>query len=297
MSLQLYGTAWVGAMTDAIYHSDPCLSPSLSGSCAGTLVNKTPRHARIEHPKFGGSSLHRSKAMDEGDIYHALVVQGSDSERVVRMPEDIQNFKTKRARELRDAAIDEGKTPVIDAKYEAFMRRADTVRAACEDKGISFASGAAEQVILWEETAATSGRIIQCRAKLDHWLSPCITEFKTCESAKPSSCERQIISYGYDISMAAYRRGVLAVHPELEPELDYRWVFAETGSPYCVTELRPSSMHLELGTLKWRYAVDLWDQAINDNRWPDYAPKPLVAEMNGRHYEEEWARLEAYAEG
>lgn len=296
MSLQLYGNRWVGSMPDAIYHADPCLAPSLSGSCAGTLVNKTPLHARLEHPKFGGESLHRSKAMDEGDIYHALVVQGSDSERVFRMPPEFKDFKTKAARELRDKAIDEGKTPVIDGKYEAFVRRAAIVRNACHDKGILFAMGHSEQVIIWEETAKTSGRIIQCRAKLDHWHSPTITEFKTCESAKPETCERQIISYGYDISMVAYRRAVLAVHPELEPELDFRWVFAETSSPYCVTELRPGSMHLELGTLKWRYAVDLWDQAINEDRWPDYAPKPLIAEMNGKHYEEQWGRLERYAE-
>lgn len=294
----LSGTAWVGEMDDRIYHADPCDRPSLSSSLAGTIVNSSLAHAKLRHPKFGGDPGVSTTAMGLGDILHSLLLTGEDSQRLAiigelnpKTNEAYADFKTKRAKELRDDAIEAGKTPMLPHKArEARWMFRHIYEAMCA-KGVGLVGvGQAEQVFIWEEVAE-NGHVVQCRAKMDNvdfaeqgWMPPqyivgaelpavtegSITELKTCATAKPSECERAIVSSGYDIQCAAYISAIEHLHPELAGKVPFRWVFVEKEPPWCVTVMHPTESILEVGRIKWRHAVNRFGYALENDHWPDY---------------------------
>ena len=281
----LSGTVWVGEMDDRVYHSDPCVEPSLSSSLAGIICNESLAHANLRHPKFGGQPIKSSTDMDDGDMLHALLLTGDNSELVAlidelnpKTKEAYADFKTKRARELRDIALEQGKTPVLPHKMRIIRSMYQNIyEAMCaKDLGL-IGHGQAEQVVLWTETAK-DGMEVQCRAKLDHWdlERQLMTELKTGASAKPSKCEKRITDDGLDIQLAAYESALVHHFPDLAGRDIVRWVFVEKEPPWAVTEMWPSEAMLEIGRRKWRYAVNRFAEALESGYWPDYTGKEPV---------------------
>ncbi len=262
-------TAWIGPMSDKEYHGDPCETVSLSGSLAKVIVKQSEAHARLQHPRLEGNKVPKyTPAMDTGSMVHDLLLLG-ETERVVVLPSKFDDFKTKDARTIRDAARDADRIPVIASKFEALKEHSKHVRDALAAKGYSFDPKHSEQVIFWDEETSGGG-VVQCRAKLDNWAEPTIFELKTATNAHPDKVQRQIDDLGYDISAAAYTSGVEHNHPELVGRVKFKWLFVELEPPYAVTVgfQRPSL--LELGKIQWKQAVDLWHMALTTDNWPDY---------------------------
>jgi hypothetical protein len=88
------------------YHADPTEVPSLSYSVAKILLTESPMHAYYYHPRLGGHVREQTKAMGKGQVIHKLLLGIGADIVVVRA----DNFRTKAAQELRDAAIAAGKT-------------------------------------------------------------------------------------------------------------------------------------------------------------------------------------------
>lgn len=286
----LSGTKWVGEMPDVEYHCDPCEEPSLSASMAHVICAESLAHARLRHPKFGGVPLAATRAMDEGDMLHALLLTGKHSERAAMITEanpktnePYEDFKTKRARELRDAAIEDGKTPVLPKMARVVQSMYGHMHEAMCRKGLGLVdTGKAEQVIVWQQKAS-SGRLVQCRTKIDcidligvdgsDGPSSCrIRELKTVKAggAKPSKVDSAISNDGYAIQAVAQISAVEHLFPELTGRVDFRWVFAEKEPPWCVTEAIPTGAALELGGILWQHAVDSFATALDTDVWQDY---------------------------
>ena len=79
---------------------------------------------------------------------------------------DVSDFKTKAAREARDAAYAEGKTPLLPKEYQQVQEMAAAVRAH-PIAGHIFkpVEGLAEQSMFWKDPATS----VICRARMD-WL-------------------------------------------------------------------------------------------------------------------------------
>ena len=60
------------------YHADPCPEPSLSASVARTLIDRSPLHAWMQHPKLGGQQEEKPAArMSLGSAAHSVILQGN----------------------------------------------------------------------------------------------------------------------------------------------------------------------------------------------------------------------------
>ena len=46
----MIGKAGIYTLSAEAYHADPCPEPSLSASIANVLLQRSPAHARIQHP-------------------------------------------------------------------------------------------------------------------------------------------------------------------------------------------------------------------------------------------------------
>ena len=262
-------------MTAADYHADPCETPSLSATCAKTLIERSPQRAHLEHPKFGGTRRVSSSSMDRGTIVHSLVLEQPLDVQVLDYPD----YRTKAAQHERDAALNAGKTPVLEREMGPYYVMASTIRGHIANFGIAL-DGQSEGTVLWEDED-DNGFSVKCRSRMDHckvkdgtfW----VIDLKTTSDASPKTLNRHILNFGYDLQAAAYTRAIANVAPEWAGRIKFLFLFAEDEPPYPVTPILLDGAFMALGLSKWRRAVNLWSQCLRSGIWPGYASETLFA--------------------
>lgn len=264
------------------YHSDPCEVPSLSASLASKLVNETPAHARLAHPRLSPDFERVEKTQfDVGNLAHTLFLEGhADRVRVL----DFDDYRKKDAQTARDEARAEGLVPVLAKDFERVEAAAAAWRVQVMNRDFDpplFTDGKPEVMIVWEERGVT------CRALID-WLRDdflAIDDLKsTSASANPIIwAKRALKQIGADVQVSFYRRGVKALTGK-EPA--FRYVLAETEPPFLISTVSLDPSWLELGEAKVDRAMERWRTCMDDDNWPGYPEAIYYAEAPA------WAELE-----
>ncbi len=268
-------TARILKVTPTEYHKD-LDGPSLSSSMAHTLVAKSPAHAWTDHPRFGGARADASDAMNEGSLIHKLVL-GEGAEIAVI---DADAYRSTAAKQAKEAAIAEGKIPVLAPKFEPIKVAAANILENIHSFGIEL-DGQSEIAIEFEEVGQ-KGPVL-CRSMLDNVNLELglIRDVKKIRSADPRTIERHAYSYGYDIQYAAYTSAVEKLKPELEGRSEFMFIFCEIEPPYAVVPARPSGALKALGESRWLRAVQLWEECLRTDKWPAYCTSPITLEPPG----------------
>lgn len=247
-----------GDIPDAEYHADPVSAGSLSHSGARDLLPPSCP------AKFAYARGHGRKPKKEWDIGHAAhkLVLGVGAELV---PVAATDWRTKAAKEQRDTARAEGKTPVLVEQYEQVQRMADAVRAH-PLAGELFDTdhyAAVEQSIFWQDQEFGVWR----RARIDSWCGARLVDYKTTTSAAPEHVAKSIHSYGYHMQAAWYLDAVDAVD---EPAEMFLLVFQETTPPYLVTVVQPDDTAVHIGRQLNRRALEIYRDCTDTGVWPGY---------------------------
>ncbi len=247
------------------YHADPCERPTLSYSIAKILIEQSPLHAWLRHPKLGNVRKKPSDAMKTGSLIDTMLLGGGQKIRVI----DAKDFRTNDAKYGRDAAEAAGELPVLAHKYEAAESTVREITDSIASFGISL-DGSSQAALVWEEEGL-HGPVL-CRGKVDNLALDrgTIYELKTANSVNPTVLERTIYSFGYDIQWAAYTHGLGTLKPELAGRVDFVWLFCETEPPYAVTPARPDGVLREIGMARWARAIADWSQCLHSDKWPTY---------------------------
>ena len=240
--------------------------PALSASIAHLLVTRSALHAWTAHPRLNPN--YRSEESDEfdyGRAAHNLLLEGNDK-RIVGL--DFADWRTKAAKEARDAARADGKVPMLQRqrnKVDAMVKIARDYVAASELAGI-FENGLPEQYIEWQEGAT------RCTGRLD-WLrgdKRLVMDYKTAETANPAAFIGRAIGYGYAMQEAFYRRGVKAVHGK---EHSFAFLLQEKEPPFACSLVAFDPAMQAIGDKQAEYALALWATYMARNEWPGYSPK------------------------
>ena len=253
------------------YHADPCPEPSLSASIANVILQRSPAHARIQHPRlYAGYEPRDDSRFDLGTAAHALLLE-RDASRFVWVPHN--DWRTKDAKETRDAARAEGKLPIL-AQYEPVLHEmARIARETVNDSELAglFDSGQPEQTVVWQDDGAW------CRARPD-WLNPaqrvCL-DYKTAASAAPEQFIRQLGNIGYDVSAEFYLRGLAAVG---HADLTYVFLAQEVEPPYACSLISLANTYREVAQDKVERAITCWRMCMAAGRWPAYTTRIHYAE-------------------
>lgn len=253
-------------LTDEVYHADPCPVPSLSASIIKRLVEESPRHAWQDHPRLNPNFTPEKKpAFDIGTAAHELLLLGQDNVVVV----DARDWRTKAAKEERDAAYAAGKTPLLTKDYEPVLDMVDAVQQQMVHiDPQAFVNGMPEHTMIWEEGGT------YFRTKPD-WLpdasegSYIIYDFKTTGgSAAPDLWGRtRFWDSGNDMRAAFYMRGARRLGIR-QPR--YRFVVAENKPPHSICVMEASEAVLILAEKKLNFAIDLWRKCLEADEWPGY---------------------------
>lgn len=311
-------TAWpsrptlLSGIPAADYHGDIWGSrerPTFSRSIAVELLQRSPKHAYARHPKLGGKPAvdddedepddgepaESTEDRDHGSLYHNLLLGGGKDFEII----DADSFRTKVAKEKRDAALAAGKVPVIEAKWQGMRRIADHVRVGLTEAGISLADNEREVVALWEgenELAGVYGTAldahlpgdpgaplksrkdgeapIRCKAMLDLVELPqrleraVITDLKIVKYINTNAFVRSMDRFGLDIQSSMYVEALETIRPDLAGRVKFQFALVEKKAPYDVAIIEADKMLLAIGNMKLRVARARWARCLATGQWP-----------------------------
>lgn len=258
-------------MGEAEYHSDPCPTPSLSASCAKTIIGSSLLHAWCQHPKNPLSEpFSPSAAMDMGSAVHAAVFGGAKLHII-----EADSFRTSAAKEARDKARSDGCIPMLEKN----LPRIEAMAKICAERFEGLYGGPyhAERVAIWRcpRTGGWRRAMMDTSAK----AAPIIVDLKTTEaSIDDESCIKRVFSMGLHIQAAAYKEAMEQLNPEWAGRVRFLFQWQEQNAPYAMS--RPIEMGeaaMTLGQEQWEAAGALWDKAIASNEFPAFGSEPTDA--------------------
>jgi hypothetical protein len=205
---------------------------------------------------------------------------------------EADDWRTKAAKEQRDEAYEQGKTPLLAKEYAVVQAMAAALRAH------EFAynlfrpgSGQPEQSLFWRDKDTSVMR----RARLDWLRNPpkegrrlLVPDYKSTRSADIDSIHKAMHEYGYARQAAWYLDGVLALG--LAEKAAFVFVFQEKTAPYLVTVAEPDALTVEAGRFYNRQALHVLAECTRTGRWPGYFDGVATASLppwaQNRYFEE-----------
>lgn len=251
------------------YLSDPCPSPSLDSSTAWAILDRSPKHAWAAHPRLNVRPIDNdaNSAMDIGSAAHALFLE-KDESRLVMVEAD--DWRTKSAREARDAAHADGKIPLLPKQYNAVCLAVEQSLLAvqrCEDL-MELAPmqdhPICEQVCLWQEGETW------CRARPDLVSADfnVVVNYKTTgASASPGRFGSMIVRDGYHIQAYHHARGIFSETGKMPHCL---WLAQEIEPPYAASIVGASPALMAMAEAQWAHALSTFRNCMASGEWPAY---------------------------
>ena len=255
-------------MPAALYHADPCPEPSLSASTAVTLVEETPLHARHGHPRLNPDHERTDgdAAMKKGSVVHELILGRGAGFEVL----PFKDLRTNSAKAAFDAAIEDGKTPILAKAFDEAQAVAEAVcrRVGATDDCHDFADPDAqsELVMVWQDIGG-----IWCRSMIDR-LTPrgIIYDIKSSGRGLDTRTLQNRFADGFATQPGFYLRGLEVLWPEMAGRFRWRWVFAEQAAPFAVRVDEADAFALKEGAERTEYAMQLWARCLETGHWPGY---------------------------
>ena len=245
------------------YHRDPVAGGSLSVTSSRLLLPPSVpakfKWAR-EHPHVS------TKAMDLGTVVHALGL-GTGPE-IIEL--DYEDWRTKAAKEQRDAYADEGCLVMLRKDYLEAKAIADALLA--HPTAGALLDGIDPEVSMF---AVDPEFGIWLRGRADAmtmaYSMPTVVDVKTTKDASPAGFAKSVADFGYHRQDPWYRQlwaAILGCDPD---EIDFVFAVVETEPPYLVATYRVDAAALDIGREQNRIAREVYADCTESGIWPGYS--------------------------
>src|ERR1035441_3898284 len=251
-------------MPESTYHGDPVPGGSLSSSGARKLLPPScPAKFRYE----ADNPPPPKDYFELGSAAHKLVLGAGAEIIVIKAPD----WKTKAARDERDAARSEGFLPLLTHEYAQVLAMAAALRKHPLASALFDPErGKPEQSLFWQDASAGIWR----RARLD-WLPDSdarkrlvVGDYKTTAAGDLASIKKSIANFGYHQQGDWYLDAVRAL---LAPDPAFVFIFQEKPAPYLITPVQLHADALAAGGESNREAIDLYRACSKSGEWPSYS--------------------------
>ena len=252
------------------YIADPCPEPSVSKGVIKTLVERSPAHAYLEHPRLGGGDDSPSTRSDLGSACHAKLLGGA--EKIVwcdatymsgkRKGEIVTDWTAKNAQEFQKTARAAGRIPMLARQETALDAMVTIARKVLEQ----FGSGDMEHTLAWQEAETW----FKSRPDFMSENRRAIVDYKTATNAEPAAwIKASLMNGGYDIQAALCLRG-LDILDGGKKERDFFFLVQEITPPYACSVIGAAPLMLELANKKIEAGIRIWRRCMSDDSWPGY---------------------------
>lgn len=251
--------------------------PYLNSGACNTILRSSPFHAKYEIDHPDSASVNTANM---GTAAHDAILEGVDRIEVI----DADSWRTKAAKEARDAALDAGRIPLLpdDAQNVLAMRTAVMEYIKTSEASGVFDQGEAELTIIWDEPNG-----VRCKARPD-WLSAdgaFMLHLKTTDaSAAPTPwIRRQMASMGYDLVAMFYERGLATLRDQIpgddgkQPATSV-FLIAEQNPPFGCSLVGLSNQMADIASQKVERAITAWGKCLQAGRYPCYPSRIAYAE-------------------
>ena len=259
-------------LTAEQYHADPAPTASLSSSIANILIDQSPLHAWLAHPRL---NLRYEKTEDSrfdlGSAAHMMLLERRE-DRIVRV--QAKDWRTNAAKDARAAAQANGQYAVLEHQYDDIVAMCTVAQdyLLTTELGDILATGDPERTVLWQEGPLW----YRCKPDLMSQDRRIVLDYKSTSSAAPDFFSKQIGRMGYDLQSEFYKRGVSAVTGR--EGTTFVMLVQEISPPYACSLMSLSNTFCEIGKLKVARAMNLWNDCVTQNSWPGYTNRILYAE-------------------
>lgn len=248
-------------ITDTEYHAAKDI---LSSSGARRLITSTPRKFYEEMTTVRPYN----PAFEIGHAAHTLMLTVGDPFEVV----DADSWRTKDAKEVRDAALQAGNTPLLAKEYAQVRAMADAIlEHPVAGELFTRNDTVMEQSLYW--TDEQTG--VACRARPDLAVNDwsLIVDYKTTVSADPREFAKSIAKYGYHQQQAWYCEAVETL-TGIRPE--FVFVCQEKTPPYEVSLIQLDADAVRIGGRLNEDARTIYAACMDSGVWPSYPPSVQV---------------------
>lgn len=245
------------------YIADALLEePTLNSGIANTLIERSPAHARLEHPRLAPGLIERefSRVANFGSAVADMVFENAENIAYV----EALTYSTKDARAARDSALECGRYPLLNDEADVAIAAARAAKAAIKD----VAGGAA---LRFEDTLLFKAGSTWCRCRPDAMSEDnrLIIDLKI-TGTNVRECNRQFFGQGYDMQAAFYERAADFADPDGAGKREIIYLFVENAPPFAWAALQVSEGTMQLARKKMNAAVNIWAKCLKENSWPTY---------------------------
>ncbi len=234
------------------YHADPVPGGSLSSTTARMLLPpSTPALARyrLDNPE-------PKAAYDLGSVTHALVLGKGAG--IVEVCAD--DWKSKAARDLRDEARADGKTPLLTKDLDVARAMAGAVHAH-PIAARALTGTVPERTLIWRDEATGQW----CRAMADAWAPTRLADLKTTEDPSPAAFTKSVAKFGYHVQAGWYSLGHYAL-TGVWP--GFLFIAVQKSPPHIVHVHQLDDDALNAGVDACRRALTVWAECRETGEWP-----------------------------
>lgn len=257
-------------IASADYFADPCSETSLTQSIASVLLDKSPRHAALRHPRLNPAwEPYEDTKFNIGNAAHKLLI-GRGKELVVVEADD---WRTKAAKEQRDEAHAAGKVAILAHQHKT---ASDMASSLCEQ-----ISAMPQVCLAFDERCGGHGEVVIIaeyegvilRSMVDWLHSPTeLHDLKTTgKSASPDNLPYVMADGGWDLQAAIQERILDVLDQDGRGRRHHYFYLQENEDPYEVTVCELPESVMTIGRAKLDRAIGIWRTCMASNRWPGYA--------------------------
>jgi hypothetical protein len=261
---------------ESIYHNDPLPEPSASRSILKTILERTPKHARHDHPRLNPDYEKKDDSkFDLGSAVHSTLLKRGKNIVEIAAPD----YRTDKAKMMRDAARAANKIPLLSEQVARVDDMNTAILAQLPDFGLERIFnpefGQPEVMAAWVDPVGGWSRI------LIDWLEKDLTiwDLKTTDvPISPETIGRHMSNMGYEWQDGLYKRGVEHLFPELAGRVKFNFLFVEAKPPYVILPVRLPNDAVAKGKSNVEKAMKMWAKCKSENKWPAFSGDIRTAE-------------------